>query len=159
MINKITKSIVRLSNDTKAGYSNIYESTLGEISLRQPSWVFNRSLYEIHCRKGNLFKHILCFNTLKEAEKRITELLEMENNFSVTQDTVYAAFVQKLGKSNYSVDSVTNDIINNWNKFEHYVQLLIQKEIKVALDTDKAGLNIDRNLWNKILELKIKENE
>lgn len=80
----------------------------------------------------------------------------MENDFIVSQSTLYCAFVQKLGQSNYGVDSVTSDIINNWDKFDPYFQSIIQKEIQFAIKNDKAGLEMDKYLWNKILALNVK---
>ena len=80
----------------------------------------------------------------------------MEDNFIVSQSTLYSAFVQKLGESNYGVDSVVDDIINNWDNFELYVQRLIKREIQIAVNSYKAGLEIDVLQWKRILKLKNK---
>ena len=54
--------------------SHRYKNDKGEISLIYPSWV-SMDLYEIYCIEGDLFEDIERFDTLEEAEARISELL------------------------------------------------------------------------------------
>jgi len=57
-------------------YQYIYESEKGKISLIYlPNYFPNESFWEIFSIKGNLFEDVERFDTKKEAEKRIKELL------------------------------------------------------------------------------------
>ena len=58
-----------------SGPSHRYKTDKGEISLVNPCFATLNS-YEIYCISGDLFEDIERFPTLKEAESRISELLE-----------------------------------------------------------------------------------
>lgn len=65
------------SNDPIGGLvsdSNRYSTDKGEISLVGPCMA-TMQLFEIYCIEGNLFCDIERYDTLKEAEDRIKELL------------------------------------------------------------------------------------
>ena len=55
-----------------------YKSDKGIISLiKLPEYLMNtKTQYEIYCLKGNLFEDVERFDTMKEARRRIKELLE-----------------------------------------------------------------------------------
>ncbi len=57
------------------GDSHRYSNERGEISLVHPCKVTLDS-FEIYCIEGDLFEDIERFDSLAEAEARITELLE-----------------------------------------------------------------------------------
>lgn len=52
-----------------------YKSSKGLISLALPC-CYTMNLYEIYCLEGELFENIERFDTLKETEARIRELLK-----------------------------------------------------------------------------------
>lgn len=57
------------------GDSHRYKNEKGEISCVHPC-LATMDLYEIYCIKGDLFEDIERYDTLNEAEERISELLE-----------------------------------------------------------------------------------
>ena len=66
---KISSAIAGLVGD-----SNRYKTDKGEISLVYPCKV-TMDRYEIYCISGDLFDDVERYDTLDEAETRITELL------------------------------------------------------------------------------------
>lgn len=56
------------------GDSHRYKTDKGEISLVHPCMV-TMNAYEIFCIEGGLFDDVERFDTLKDAEERINELL------------------------------------------------------------------------------------
>lgn len=54
--------------------SNRYKTEKGEISLLEPCMV-TMGMYEIYCIEGDLFDDIERYDTLEEAEERISILL------------------------------------------------------------------------------------
>lgn len=58
--------------------SNRYKTLKGEISLLEPS-PFTMNFYEIYCIEGNFFDDVERYETLKEAEERIDELIDWFN--------------------------------------------------------------------------------
>lgn len=59
-------------------YQYIYSSDKGKISLvlLRDYHMDGKDLWEIYCLRGGLFEDVMKFNTKKEAEERIRELLE-----------------------------------------------------------------------------------
>lgn len=64
-----------LGGSAQLGNSHRYKTEKGEISLLHPCRVTFGS-YEIYCIDGDLFEDIERYDTLKEAEARIYQLLE-----------------------------------------------------------------------------------
>ena len=82
-IHKIFEELEKLKEEEKeikivGKWQYIYENEKGEISLIElPNYFLdNKTLWEIYCLKGGLFDDVERFESKKEAEKRIKELLK-----------------------------------------------------------------------------------
>lgn len=77
----------------------------------------------------------------------------------ISEDMLFYAFRYCLGRMTGAVSECVQYIIFNWNNLKPYTQEMIQNEIRDAITKNWAGRNCDIKEWNKILELKIKENK
>lgn len=71
----------------------------------------------------------------------------------VSDITLYCAFRYALGSRTYVVSSVVEDIIKNWDNISNKDRAGFKREIKLAIKEGRAGMQMDINEWNKIIEL------
>lgn len=69
------------------------------------------------------------------------------------QFVVIAAFRYALGRRSYAVSLISDWLIKNWKEISINDQTLIKREIQEALDRDRAGMQMDRQDWEKVLKL------
>jgi hypothetical protein len=69
------------------------------------------------------------------------------------------AFRYALGRRSYITGWISDEIKRCWMKLDNKFQVLIQKEIREAIEEDRAGMSIDVSSWKGILDLKVKEVE
>lgn len=77
----------------------------------------------------------------------------------VDSDILFYAFRYALGRMTYAVSTVAESIIKNWDELDVNRQSLIHKEIQEAFDNNNYGMEMDKNTWQKVLNLKVKTNE
>ena len=58
-----------------------------------------------------------------------------------------------LGRKSTAPEIVTRALKHSWDYFPSSMQDQIKREIKEAIDNDRAGMSIDVRTWQKILEL------
>ncbi len=63
----------------------------------------------------------------------------------------FYAFRYALGRMTYAVGDVVDILIKNIKKIDPYNQLLMIKEIIIAVETGHAGMKCDIAEWNKLL--------
>lgn len=68
-------------------------------------------------------------------------------------EIIVYAFRYALGRQSYCTLTMSDYIIDNWDKFPHPDQDLFQREIKEAIETNRAGHQMDIRAWLRILEL------
>jgi len=73
----------------------------------------------------------------------------------VHENILIYAFRYALGRETSSVAALVEELIENWNKLSFQTKTVIKKEIKEAIDNNKAGARMDIEEWKKILLLKI----
>ncbi len=73
----------------------------------------------------------------------------------VDEDILFCAFRYALGRKTYIVSVLTDEIHKQWHLLSDKTKSMIQKEIKVAIETDNAGWDCDKELWETILTLNI----
>ena len=76
--------------------------------------------------------------------------------FEDDREILIYAFRYALGRMTYSTLTVSNEIINNWDEISLGDQQLFQKEIKEAIEENRAGMDCDVASWMKVLELPLK---
>ena len=67
---------------------------------------------------------------------------------------IFYAFRYCLGRMTYAVIDCVEYIIWAWDDLSDKTKDRIKKEINEALESGDAGMDIDRNKWKKILQLK-----
>lgn len=68
---------------------------------------------------------------------------------------VLSAFRYALGRMTYIPSVVVSFIKDNWGLLDRRAQETIHKEIKDAIERNEAGMDIDQQEWEKLLELPI----
>lgn len=76
-------------------------------------------------------------------------------NITVTTDILIYSFRYALGRQSYCVSDVVKNIKDNWEKLNINDKQLIIKEIKIAIENNKIGMEIDKKNWEEILKLEI----
>jgi len=66
--------------------------------------------------------------------------------------TLMCAQRYALGRMTYVVGSVTSQIIENWNVFSESDKQVMLKEIKEAIEQDRAGMECDILRWNEVID-------
>lgn len=74
-------------------------------------------------------------------------------NINVKDSILLYAFRYALGRSSYCVSDVVEEIKNNWNNLRVNDKQIIKKEIKIAIENDDFGMDMDLKLWSSVLEL------
>lgn len=72
---------------------------------------------------------------------------------SEQNEVLHCAFRYALGRATYVSGFVAQLIIAAWPKIPSQWRSLYQSEIRKALESNRAGHEIDRRDWAKILEL------
>lgn len=62
------------------------------------------------------------------------------------------AFRYCLGRSSYAVSWCVEAILNNWDKFSRSSQYNIYREICMAKDENRLGMEMDAAEWKKIVD-------
>lgn len=75
----------------------------------------------------------------------------------VSDHTLFFAFRYALGRCSTAPSIVAGDLKRNWDEFNPSTQKIIKEEILKAIEDKKAGMKMDEETWNEILELEIKE--
>lgn len=73
------------------------------------------------------------------------------------EEILFYAFRYALGRSTYAVSDVVEVITNNWNKLSYSSQYLIHKEIKVAIERNEYGMEMDKLQWERVLQFPVKK--
>lgn len=73
--------------------------------------------------------------------------------FEVDENIIIYAFRYALGRKTYSVEEVSNCLIENWSKFKPHTKEQIINEITEAIKRNEAGMDIDINAWKRVLLL------
>ena len=63
------------------------------------------------------------------------------------------AFRHALGRMSTAPEIVTRALKDNWDYFPSSMQDQIKREIKEAIDHDRAGMSIDVRTWQRVLDL------
>jgi len=73
-------------------------------------------------------------------------------NYATQSEMLLYSFRYALGRRSYSVSTVAEVILLNWNNLRDCDKKLIQKEIQEAIDGGYAGNQIDINIWKTLLD-------
>ena len=71
----------------------------------------------------------------------------------VPEHLIYTMFRYALGRRSYIVSQIVSFFENNWDKLETKTKQLIHREIQEALDRNRAGAEMDKQQWKKLLKL------
>lgn len=64
---------------------------------------------------------------------------------------LFYAFRYALGRSTYAVNDVATLLIKHKHALSHQTKVKIEEEILSALNTDNAGMEIDKKDWLEVL--------
>ena len=78
---------------------------------------------------------------------------------TVDENVLFWAFRYALGRQTYVVDDVSKEIVNQWNNLSQTFQRLTHKEILQAIENDSVGMIMDKESWQKVLDLEITTDE
>jgi len=67
-------------------------------------------------------------------------------------DLLICAFRYCLGRMSYIVEDMANHIESEWDDICPEFQRLIERETRYALNMNVAGMQMDRESWEKLLE-------
>lgn len=72
----------------------------------------------------------------------------------VSEDAVFlAALSYALGRMSAAVSIVADDIHANWDKLGDETKSEIKARISAAIDSGRAGMDMDRKTWETVLDL------
>ncbi len=77
--------------------------------------------------------------------------------FEVDENVIMYAFRYCLGRKTYAVSEMVSILICNWRKLKQHTQIQIKQEIADAKNRNCLGMDCDIEQWNKVVDLKIKE--
>lgn len=69
----------------------------------------------------------------------------------IDNDLIIYAFRYALGRRSYVVSDVVSALADLWDKLKYNQKVTIRNEIMRALEENKAGDSIDRDLWKTII--------
>lgn len=69
---------------------------------------------------------------------------------NLSSDILFYAFRYALGRMTYAVSDVANEIIRNAKEIPRADRCNMINEITEALDSDGAGMELDRQNWEKV---------
>jgi hypothetical protein len=70
-----------------------------------------------------------------------------------TEDMIFYGFRYCLGRKTYAVANCVDYLIANWNRISAMTRTLMQKEIRVAIERGRCGMEMDKRQWERVLEL------
>lgn len=73
----------------------------------------------------------------------------------MNDEIIFMAFRYALGRMTYVVGDMVQFLIENWHTINEDYKKLIQDEIKEAIEKDRAGMQMDVEQWQRILQLDI----
>ncbi len=71
----------------------------------------------------------------------------------LNEQILFMAFRYALGRMTYVVGEVSDTIIRKWPEISPKYRKLIQSEICEAIDSERAGWEMDVKAWERILKL------
>jgi len=71
----------------------------------------------------------------------------------VDKEVLIFAFRYALGRKSTAVPIVAENLKRNWNKLNDFDRKQIKNDIKSAIEQNKAGMKMDIQIWQEILEL------
>lgn len=89
---------------------------------------------------------------LQECYEILEDLLQ-KPAIKVSELTLVASFRYALGRQTYIVSEVVENILANWQVLSQNTKDRLKAEIKEAIENSSIGHNIDKESWNKIIEL------
>lgn len=87
-----------------------------------------------------------CYDILEDLLKKTT--------IKVSELTLLASFRYALGRQTYIVPEVVENILANWQVLSQNAKDTIKAEIKETIENSIIGHDLDKESWNKIIELK-----
>jgi hypothetical protein len=69
-----------------------------------------------------------------------------------TNILMLCAFRYALGRRSYIVDDMANLLIKYKSTLNVYTRVLIIKEIKTAFETNNYGMEMDKDIWQIVLD-------
>ncbi len=77
----------------------------------------------------------------------------MKKQFKVSENMIMWAFRYALGRKTGAVNSVIRHLKIHWKDLEQFTRDQIKREIQMAIDQDRAGMDCDIRDWKEILDL------
>lgn len=65
---------------------------------------------------------------------------------------IFYAFRYALGRRSYAVADVVGYVLFHWDELQGKTKELMKKEIKTALDENRAGMDMDERQWRRVLD-------
>lgn len=78
--------------------------------------------------------------------------MELDNRIVLMCAMRYA-----LGRKTYVVSSVTSELIKNWSGFSKSDKEVMLKEIRKAIEENKAGMKMDVKRWIAVMNNSLQE--
>lgn len=72
-------------------------------------------------------------------------------NNAELQDLLWCSFRYALGRSSYITSVIATLLKNHSKDLNDYVKEAISKEILEAINSDKAGMQMDVNVWKDVV--------
>ena len=85
--------------------------------------------------------------------RRIMALRLEVKMFEVNEEIIMYAFRYSLGRMTPAVSQVTDLLIENWHRLAAYTREQIVREIKEAINSNRAGMDCDIVRWRSVLLL------
>lgn len=83
----------------------------------------------------------------------ILEKLLQKPAIKVSELTLLASFRYALGRQTYIVSEVVENILANWQTLSQNTKDKMKVDIEEAIENNSIGHDIDKEQWNKIIEL------
>jgi len=64
---------------------------------------------------------------------------------------LFYAFRYALGRKTFAVSEVVEELLEHWDELKFNDKITMRKEILHAIDTGKAGMDMDVAEWNRVL--------
>jgi hypothetical protein len=71
----------------------------------------------------------------------------------LSEEILFYAFRYVLGRSTYAVHTVASALEDNWEDLEIDTRTLICKEIKTAIEENRAGMVVDMRMWQRLVRM------
>ena len=80
----------------------------------------------------------------------MTDKIILSNNELST--ILICAFRYALGRKSYITGTIADMLLKHWDELKFNDKITMRKEILHAIDTGKAGMDMDVAEWNRVLE-------